>query len=294
MAKKDSSKIFRLAFNKMLELYLRPEGIYIEDIAKQAGVSVTTMYEFKNGNTNLQVNNLENILLSDILPEGALNFFVEEVGSLLKRYKNQSYDEENVKENAELEDAVLGGSKGRKNLLKSGRIVNPENFQRNKEIMDRIGHEGEECVNAYLQKLKNEGKIVNFEWVSKQNVISPYDFLVSHDDDSKEFIDVKSTSREFEPKIHISLSELELMSSDTEKYSIYRIFNIDENNRTAKLRIAEEVRSFAKRIIEVFNSLPEGVCADGISVVPSKSELKFQPEVEIQLPDEPEEESEDI
>jgi len=65
---------------------------------------------------------------------------------------------------------------------------------------------------------------------------------------SKKNIDVKSTSGEFERKIHISLSELELMSSDTERYDIYRIFNIDENNRTAKLRIAEEVRSFAKGI----------------------------------------------
>ncbi len=163
--------------------------------------------------------------------------------------------------------------------------------------MDSIGHEGEEFVNTYLQKLNNEAKIASFDWVSKQNVISPYDFLVSQDDDSKEFIDVKSTSREFERKIHISLSELELMSSDTGKYSIYRIFNIDKNNRTAKLRIAEELRSFAQGIIEVFNSLPEGVGADAISVYPSKSGLNFQPEIEIQLPDEPEEEleeSEDI
>lgn len=111
---------------------------------------------------------------------------------------------------------------------------------------------------------------------------------------SKIFLDVKSTAGALERKIHISLSELELMSSDKQRYDLYRIFDIDENNRTAKLRIAEDVSSFAKGIIEVFNGLPEGVCADGISVDPSKSGLNFQPEIEMQLPDEPEEESEDI
>ena len=84
------------------------------------------------------------------------------------------------------------------------------------------------------------------------------------------------------------------MSSHTERYGIYRIVNIDENDRTAKLRIAEEVRSFAKGRIEVLKGLPEGFCADAISVDPSKSGLNFQPEIEIQLPDEPEEELEDI
>jgi hypothetical protein len=41
-------------------------------------------------------------------------------------------------------------------------------------------------------------------------------------------------------------------------------------------------------------NLPEGVSVDGISFDLSKSGLKFQPEIEIKLPDEPEEESEDI
>jgi hypothetical protein len=58
--------------------------------------------------------------------------------------------------------------------------------------------------------------------------------------------------------------------------------------------MAEDVRSFAQGIIEVFKGLPQGVCADGISVDPSKSGLNFQSEIEIQLPDEAEEEPEDL
>ena len=298
MAKKDSSKVFRTAFNKMLELYLEPEAIFVDDIAKQTGVSGTTIYAFKKGDTNLQVNKLEKILLSEIISEEALTFFIQEVGTLLKCYRNHSYSNEgNVKNNAEIEDAILDGSQDRKkNLLNFDRIVTPENFRRDNERKERIGHEGEKCVNVYLQDLKDEGKIDNFKWVSKQHVKSPCDFLVSIDGNYKNYIDVKSTSEGFGNKIYISQSELELMSSETGKYDIYRIFHIDENNRTAKLRIAEDVRSFAQGIIEVFKGLPEGVWADGICVDLSKSVsgLDFKSEREIQLPDEPEEESEDI
>lgn len=301
MPKKNSSKVFREAFDQMFEGYLKPEGITAKHIANKTGVGNTTISDFRLMNTNLSVYNLEKILLDKIITDEALEFFIREVTTLLNKYRNHpsdyDEDEETIDENADLEDVVLGGSQGSKNLRKSGRTVTPEKFQQNKEIMERIGHEGEKCVNAYLQKLKNEGKIGSFEWISKQNAISPYDFLISLDGDTKIFLDVKSTAGEFERQIHISRSELELMSSDRERYDIYRIFDIDKNTRTAKLKIAEDVRSFAQGIIEVFNGLPQGVCADGISVDPSKSGLNFQHEIEIQLPDEPDEEleeSEDI
>jgi hypothetical protein len=149
-------------------------------------------------------------------------------------------------------------------------------------------------LNAYLLDEQDKGNIHSFEWVSKKNAISPYDFWVSYEGDSKILIDVKSTPGEFKRKIHISLAELELMSSNNQKYEIYRLFDINEDSKTAKLRITKDVRDFAQGIIEVFKGLPEGVCADGISVEPLKSGLNFQPEIEMQLPDEPEEESEDI
>ncbi len=294
---KNSPKIFLRAFQKMLEtkepgISIGEFGTRIERNSKNETdvVHKNTVYEFLTKEKDPRISTLEKILLNDAVSDEALNFFIEEFIKLLKDHRNYSYeDEETVYKNAYLEDAVLGGSQGTKHLSKS----TPEKFQRNKEIMENIGREGEKCINGYLQGLKNQGKIDSFEWVSKKNAISPYDFWVRHDGGSKNFIDVKSTSGEFERKIHISVSELELMSSE-EKYDIYRIFDIDESKRSAKLRIAKEVRSFAKGIIEVFNGLPEGVCADGISLDPSKSGLNFQHEIEIQLPDEPEEESEDI
>jgi hypothetical protein len=294
------SIIFAPAFKKMVS-YLKSKGISANAINRSATPDGRTtradITDFINYKTIWKINKLESFLLCDVISKNpeALEIFFQEVTDLLKQNQRKIEDEEHtVENNAELEDVVLGGSQGREKLSKSGRIVTPENFRRNKEIMDSIGHEGEKFVNAYLQRLENEAEIDSFEWVSKQNTISPYDFWISLDGEPKIFIDVKSTAGGFERKLHISLSELELMSSDKQRYDLYRIFDIDENNRTAKLRIAEDVRSFAKGIIEVFKGLPEGVDADGISVDPSKSGLNFQPEIEMQLPDEPEEESSGI
>ena len=294
---KDLPKIFLKALKQMLnekmpEISNHGFGIIIEQNSKEGRrIDTNTINEFLSNETDSQISTLEKILLNDTVSDEALDVFMEKLKNLLKVYRK---DQETVDGNADLEDAILGGSQGRAKLSKSGRIITPENFRRNKERMDEIGYEGEECMNAYLQKLKDEGKIGSFEWVSKQNATSPYDFSLSLEGDTKIFLDVKSTSGEFKRQIHISRSELELMSSDTERYDIYRIFYIDKNTRTAKLKIAEDVKSFAQGIIDVFKGLPQGVCADGISVDPSNSGLNFQPEIEMQLPDEPEEESEDI
>jgi hypothetical protein len=75
------------------------------------------------------------------------------------------------------------------------------------------------------------------------------------------------------------------MSYDTKTYHIYRIFNIDKVSKTAKVRIAEDVKNFAKEILKVFKSLePLKFDVDSISVLPSN--LNFQEEIQIELLDE--------
>lgn len=41
---------------------------------------------------------------------------------------------------------------------------------------NRVGRFGEELTNSYLSQLKNVGEIDDFEWVSNENVVAPYDF----------------------------------------------------------------------------------------------------------------------
>src|SRR5258708_2493077 len=182
----------------------------------------------------------------------------------------------------DLEDVVMGGSRGKKKLLSrsSSRKISREDLQKAKENADRIGRRGEEYVNDYLAKLQEKGKIQSFEWVSDDNSISPYDFHV-HDGTSEIVIDVKSTQGEFERELHVSLNELQRMASGFEKYSILRVFEIKEH--TARLSIAEDVKSFARSILEALEHLPAGVSSDSVSFAPTL--LPFGTAVTIELPE---------
>jgi len=134
-----------------------------------------------------------------------------------------------------------------------------------------------------LRTLKKNEEIEEANWVSQENAYSPYDFLVSKGN-TNIFIEVKSTKGIFESEIHISLNQLQEISCDTKTYHIYRIFQIDEESKTAKLRIAEDVRNFAKEILNLFESLDREVKVDSISVLPSNAKLNFQEEIkEIEL-----------
>src|SRR2546423_2477003 len=188
---------------------------------------------------------------------------------------------------SEVEDIALGGSQAREKLIKrSHRNWSHDDIQRAKETADRVGMLGEQFVNDYLFKLEKEGKIHSFEWVSINNVISPYDFWVSNDGTTRTLIDVKSTEGDFERMLHVSLSELQQMSSGPEMYNIYRVFGIKDS--TAQLSIAVNVGSFAKNVLTVLKDLPSGVSLDSVSFAPSV--LSFETAITIELYDQPEEE----
>ena len=65
------------------------------------------------------------------------------------------------------------------------------------------------------------------------------------------------------------------MSCDTKNYHIYRIFKIDEECHTAKLRIVEDVSIFAKEVLKVFRNL-ELLKAEAYSISILPSNLSFQ------------------
>lgn len=76
------------------------------------------------------------------------------------------------------------------------------------------------------------------------------------------------------------------MASCDGKYAIYRVYEIDE--RTAKLRIADDLTDLATTVLGYFESLPHGVSANGVSIQPES--LAFAEETVLDMPDVPEEE----
>ncbi len=185
-----------------------------------------------------------------------------------------------------LEVATLGDLQEKAKLRSAPprRRMSPDVLQRARSNADRVGELGEQFVNSYLAVLKAEGQIEGFEWVSRENAVSPYDFR-THVGGEQILLDAKATEGTFERKLHISLSELRQMGFGIGRYDLYRVFDMGET--TANLRVAEDVGEWAKAVIETFEGLPEGIVAEGIIVSPSK--LHFGPTVEIKLLDEPEE-----
>jgi hypothetical protein len=159
-------------------------------------------------------------------------------------------------------------------------------LQQARENADAVGQLGEEYVNAYLTLLKGRGEITDFDWISAENAIAPYDFQVDLIGSQEIDIDVKSTAGEFTRIIHISMGELRAMSDSARRYDLYRIFGANE--RHAKLRIYENIEEFVMPIMGLFGNLPGGVTSDGISVSPSV--LNFGEVIQLDYPEDREEE----
>jgi uncharacterized protein DUF3883 len=169
----------------------------------------------------------------------------------------------------ELEDIVLGGIEGIRKIRgrRATRIISQDTLNRAKLNAERTGHQGEELVNAHLERQKSINKIMDFEWTSKQNPIAPYDFMLTLTDSRIVYVDVKSTSTKMQNPIHISYNELLQICNGGERYDIYRVFETQENS--AKMIVAENV---SPSLIDVYNlliNLMEGVSVDGISVKPA-------------------------
>jgi len=146
--------------------------------------------------------------------------------------------------------------------------------------VEELGQLGEEFVNAHFESLKSEARIVNFQWESQDNAVSPYDFWYEQDG-RKAFLDIKATSGGFERNVHVSLPELLAMRDSKEPYFIYRVYEVGEG--TAKLRVSQEMRGIADAILKILLSLAAGVSSDGISLSPSM--LECGAEVNITMPD---------
>ncbi len=178
----------------------------------------------------------------------------------------------------DIEDIALNGYQGGANFSQRypNKKLSQDELQQIKIAASEIGIAGEEYINFYLDRLLKKGEIKSFQWVSKENAISQYDFCILNGG-QKTLIDVKSTQGCFDNLIHISYGELKRMAFGQEKYDIYRVYGL--NDGIAKLKISESLKSFASDIFEIFKGLPDGIIPEGISVPTSL--LIFGPEIEI-------------
>jgi hypothetical protein len=181
-----------------------------------------------------------------------------------------------------LEDVVLGGTRGPEEIQRHrpNRRVTRAELQRAKDNADYIGRLGEEYINSHLAALKDERLIDEYAWVSDLNAIAPFDFEVVRGGDLVEHVDAKTTSGSFDRPIHLSLAELNEAATGTSVYRIYRIYSISDSG--ARLRISDNISTWAQLILQTLRKLPAGVRADTISFYPNL--LVFGPEIALEPP----------
>ena len=180
-----------------------------------------------------------------------------------------------------LEDASRDGFEGTQKLFRrqNFRKISREELLKGKSNAEAVGYRGETLVSYYLEELKANGEISDYEWVSDTNAIAPHDFTVQMSDANggTRYVDVKSTSGRFENAIHISAAELIDMSKRGDTYDIFRMSHVFEER--AELRIARSVGRIADEILAAISALPDGVSVDSVSI--KASQLRFESPIDV-------------
>jgi hypothetical protein len=184
---------------------------------------------------------------------------------------------------ADIEEAALGSAQATGKLLRRRRVrrISLEELREARQRAEDIGRLGEEFVYAHLERLRSEGRLRDFEWLSETNAVAPYDFRVVRNDGSNGRIEVKATGYDFERPMHFSTGELLAMTED-EGYEVYRLSEVSRGSAT--LRIASAVREVGREILSSVKNLPSGVTIDSFSVSPTL--MRFAEPVALVLPEE--------
>lgn len=135
-------------------------------------------------------------------------------------------------------------------IEKSSKLYKPKDIEKAEKLFKDTGKKGEELIANYLDKEKSAGRINNYDWVNKNSESGlPYDFIINN----SLYVDVKSTSYNFEQRIIFSNQEIDfLMSKKASEYSVFRVYDIKKEEK--KLRICNKcldyMSTMQKSIIE--------------------------------------------
>ena len=118
-------------------------------------------------------------------------------------------------------------------------------------LFKEIGQKGEHLVAEYLSKQKAGGVITSFDWMNQSRESGlPFDFIIN----GSSFVDVKSTSFDFEQYVYFSNQEVEFASKQKDNYSVYRVFGMRDSEAYMKVckqgfpylsSIEEHIRQFS-------------------------------------------------
>ncbi|MGO4705862.1 hypothetical protein AB4072_08810 [Microvirga sp. 2MCAF38] len=188
-----------------------------------------------------------------------------------------------------LEEAALGSAEGQRRLRSRGspRRMSAEALQEARARAEAIGRAGEVLMDAWLREQVKNGKLNSSTWISESNAVNAWDFDAEETDGTLTRLEVKSTGKGFDHPLHISHAEIESAADPAApRTDLYRVYGL--SNGTASLRIARDIREFARTILSAVAGLGNGITPDSYSIAPERIG-DWSPPVTISIPDDEEE-----
>lgn len=160
-------------------------------------------------------------------------------------------------------------------------------LEKAKKRIIETGKRGEVLVDEYLKKLVYGRSIRSYEWVNKSCESGlPYDFLIKTQTSLPLYIDVKSTSYDFNQRIIFSNQEIGFVKHycNNNTYSVYRIFDLTDNG--ASLKICHNCMSYMENMEQQISNFTSSIeCYDtvlmnmGLAVEPTKCFSLVEPTI---------------
>jgi len=168
------------------------------------------------------------------------------------------------------------------------KIIKPRFFDIAKAKLNYAltGRKGEELIAQYLEKLKVENKIADFNWENKSRESSfPYDFEITNLNRANIFSDVKTTSYTFEQSMVFSKSELSFINQNS-NYHVYRVFDLKEEKPA--LRICENISTLSKTLITNISTFESEILIQDaklnslkLAIAPTNRHLNFNDKIRL-------------
>lgn len=139
----------------------------------------------------------------------------------------------------------------------------------------KIGREGELLINEYLERLKFDKSITEFEWMNKSTEQGkPYDFFIRYANGQEQWVDVKTTEHEFGQAVIVSKNEIKFITDKkNSEYSIFRVYSKMELQ--AKLKICSDCLSYIKKLYRDIDYMTQSMSDYRASIVNYK--IAFEP-----------------
>lgn len=106
------------------------------------------------------------------------------------------------------------------------RFFNPRDIEKANRDNKITGLRGEKSIKHLLTQFVLEKKITTFTWVNEEQETGlPYDFVITRNDGSVKYVDVKTTKNDFDSNVYFSSNEICFASNQNDSdYSIFRIY----------------------------------------------------------------------